>query len=496
MNALATQTEADLAPWRAKSPPSRWLAVVLPAVAVVAVVLHYSLLRTVADPDMWHEMSLAREIVRLGHVPDEDVFAYTPTVRPLVHHEWGAGMVLYGAWRALGNPGILVVKYALMAAFGGGAVWVARRRGASVAVLCVLAVVAMPAVAVGITTVRAGMFTMAMLVALLAMLEADRRGGRKWVWLWLPLYVVWLNLHGGFLVGAAVLVLHTLEQALRRRPVRHLLLTLVAMAALIVINPWGLHYYAYLLRANLADRELITEWWPLWQIEPPFVAVYLAMIAVLALAVWRRGWANVAGIGICAVLAAIALRHYRHFVLFGLTWFVMAPAWLTPTPLGQWLQALWQRRQKWMGAVAAVAILATLPGLSRVRPWTLPFPDDPDGPTEVAYPVRAVDYLADSGFHGNLMTPFVYGAYVTWRLYPAVKVSMDGRYEVAYPMSLLPEQLDFYKAKPGWRKTLEKYPTDAVLVSHKAAVEPELAKTDWRLRYSDEAWAIYVRPGG
>jgi len=189
------------------------IAAILPAVSMAAVLVVFALMGTVADPDMWHEMSLAREIVRLGHVPDADVFAYTPTVRPVVHHEWGTGMVLYTAWRAIGNGGILAVKYLLLAGCVWGAVGLARRRGASWAVMYVLGFIALPAVAIGITTVRAGMFTMLFLVLLLTMLESDQRGARRWVWLWLPLYVVWLNLHGGFVLGGAVVAVHTLEQA-------------------------------------------------------------------------------------------------------------------------------------------------------------------------------------------------------------------------------------------------------------------------------------------
>ena len=48
------------------------------------------------DPDIWHSMSLARETLALGRVPLDDTFAYTPTVSPVVHHEWLWGMLLYG----------------------------------------------------------------------------------------------------------------------------------------------------------------------------------------------------------------------------------------------------------------------------------------------------------------------------------------------------------------------------------------------------------------
>ena len=65
------------------------------------------------DPDLWHEMALFREAVTLGHLPDDDCFAYTPTISPSVHHEWGTGAVLYGVTAALGWGGLMALKYLL-----------------------------------------------------------------------------------------------------------------------------------------------------------------------------------------------------------------------------------------------------------------------------------------------------------------------------------------------------------------------------------------------
>jgi hypothetical protein len=51
--------------------------------------------------DVFHEMALAREWLACGAFPREDCFAYTPTVSPAVHHEWGTGLLLYLAVAAI-----------------------------------------------------------------------------------------------------------------------------------------------------------------------------------------------------------------------------------------------------------------------------------------------------------------------------------------------------------------------------------------------------------
>ena len=110
------------------------------------------------------------------------------------------------------------------------------------------------------------------------------------------------------------------------------------------------------------------------------------------------------------------------------------------------------------------------------------------------YPVGAVNFLKESQFEGNLMTPFGMGAFVSWNLYPEVKVSIDSRYEAAYPPGAVEASFDFYDAKAGWQQTLDSHGTDAVLIPHHSAVRTEFDSINgWHLQYSDPIFSIYSR---
>ena len=64
----------------------------------------------------------------------------------------------------------------------------------------------------------------------------------------------------------------------------------------------------------------------------------------------------------------------------------------------------------------------------RDRCWQLRIPttlaEEKEG-WPVIYPSGVINYLSDQKFIGNVMVPFRVGAYVSWKLYPKVKVSMD-----------------------------------------------------------------------
>lgn len=95
------------------------------------------------DIDIWHEMSLIRESVSAGHLLKTDVYAYTPTLRPMIDHEWGAGTIAYFATLWFGSRAILALKFFLALGTGFFCARCAEVRGAD---FRLLGVCALPAI--------------------------------------------------------------------------------------------------------------------------------------------------------------------------------------------------------------------------------------------------------------------------------------------------------------------------------------------------------------
>jgi len=66
--------------------------------------------------DAFHEMALVRAMFESGSFPLNDIFAFTPTVSPAVHHEWGTGLFLYMVAGAnpMGLHGMAVARLLLI----------------------------------------------------------------------------------------------------------------------------------------------------------------------------------------------------------------------------------------------------------------------------------------------------------------------------------------------------------------------------------------------
>lgn len=443
------------------------------------------------DIDLWHEMALIRDSLAAGHLLKADPYAYTPTIHPWVDHEWGAGAVAYFTTQWFGPRAIIFLKFATALGTAFACYLCARARATDVRIFTLCAPLAAVLSYLGFfSTIRAQAYSFLFAAVLLWLLELDRDGTRPWMIPWLLVFPIWVNLHAGCVVGIAFVGLYSIEQALRGESWRHLLWILFAMPVEFLISPYGTDYLRYLRRGLLMPRPYSPEWGSVLTLgTASLVALFLAIILeIFAVAKTRTRWSVPSGWLILTAAAIEAALHRKMLPFFAIAWLCYVPSYLQQTEAGKWWLEFSFRRRRFLSVTwAAFAVVCLLAAL-RQRPWELVVP-------QPLYPVGAIQYLEEQHFAGNLMVPFRLGAYVSWKLYPAVKVSIDSRYEVAYPDPVVKGVFDFYTAEPSWRSTLTDSHTDAVLVPVDAAVRSELKKTDWHEVYSDRQFEIFTRPG-
>ena len=453
----------------------------------------------VVDLDLFHEMALAREIWNLGYVPWTDSFAYTPTVEIVVHHEWGLGVIALLLSRVMGGTGIILLKYALILGLG-IVVWnTARRRHARPVILAGFMTLAIVLSDWGFATVRAQMFSYLFAALLLAGFDHDRKGDRTWLIGVALLFPLWPNLHGGCLVGAALLAVHWVEQVLRRQPHWHLFAMGLALIPLVAINPWGFHFHTYLIHAITMPRPAIPEWSPLWDpaTRQRFLTFGISLLP-LALILKETGWRKLPGILILIATGLAAIKSNRFLPFYAIAYASYLPGAFSRISLGWEIRRAWRRYQPAVRVLLIVAIVGFSFQASRAEPWRLQVAGRPlpHHGTHLIYPVGAVNYLQEQAFVGNVMVPYDWGSYVMWKMGPTVKISFDSRFEVAYPVWRLDEDDHLYEAREGWGEVLGRYPTDVILIRSDFKLARVLDQsTGWQRVYSDPAFILFARPG-
>ncbi|MEJ2725099.1 MAG: hypothetical protein P8175_10735, partial [Deltaproteobacteria bacterium] len=348
-------------------------------------------------------------------------------------------------------------------------------------------------------------------------IEADRKGKAWAFWAWLPVYVVWVNIHGGFLVGIGLLILYVGGQFFvnyqEKGFVEAFIFTkrriffVVATCLLALINPYGPDLLYHLWKAvTLEERtKLVPEWRPLWKISWAYV---LAWFCSLVVVVYCKPWKSVRQISeafMIAVTAWVSLWHFRHLSIYAITWLCYAPGLVENTLLGETIKKAVKHNSKLAATIVIIiGILGTLYAIQN-RFWSLRIPTKAVEHNEgvPVYPVGVVTYLEDNRFSGNLFVPFDAGSYVSWKLYPNVKVSLDSRFEAAYPVQSVIENIKLYSAEEGWQETLTKYRTDAILVPRWSKVDQEMNKNSGSIRsetsskwvrvYIDDGYSLYMK---
>jgi hypothetical protein len=471
------------------------------AVACIGLVLMlgYRMGPAVVDPDIWHQMALIRDAIGLGYLPYEDHFAYTETRYPCVQHEWGAGVIALVLSKGTGATGIVILRLVLTAAMFSLVIVGSRILGVSTTTLIFLAPLPILLIDRGFSTVRAQMYSFVCLEIFLIFLQFNRHKWRWWLPVWLLIYIFWVNVHAGFLVGVGMASMWWLEQVLRRQPHRHLLYLLLAMVVLISATPYGLHYYSYLWLAITMGRPHVSEWMPIYQSNDwSHLLFYIVSLILAGYGLLARGFTNSKGVFLVAAGAIAALRASRMECFYAIVWIFFVPEWLQHTRFGFHIKKLFSEFPRFMIGFWIVVAVIFLIRLQSLQPLKLHVPGDhrPEFNQSVIYPVGPVDYLTTNSFKGELLVPFDWGAYVIWKLYPQVKVSLDSRYEVTYPEHVVEEQQRLFTGAVDWRRLLSKYATDAILVHVNLPLTnllPNLPK--WKMVYKDKLWELYVPEG-
>ena len=160
---------------------------------------------TVADPDLWGHVRFGQDILTAGHVIRSDPYSFTSD-QAWTNHEWLAEIIMAGAYRFGGVRGLVALSSGVAALVLLLAGRLLRRTGvgepATIALLAIVVRRYWSAVDSRDSTAD----VLGTLLPLMLMLLNGVGRGREMRLLWLaPLFALWANLHGGWIVGLGIL---------------------------------------------------------------------------------------------------------------------------------------------------------------------------------------------------------------------------------------------------------------------------------------------------
>jgi len=314
----------------------------------------------------------------------------------------------------------------------------------------------------------------------------------------LPLiFALWVNLHGGFVLGLGLLGFALIDIVLRKgwQAVKPLFSASLASVMATLVNPYGLAVYQEALRhLQVPLGTLIAEW------VGPSTAIKISLISttlvLLALILSFKNRQRLFWSFSLVLFTLLAYHSKRNLPLFALT------AGLAFLQIFKRDLIVLEKNAdlgKFVNFLLLVGIpfllLARVPNnLAKTTNWNRFCTEGLR-----VYPCQAVEFIRAKKLKGkNVFSAYEWGGFLEWQL-PEYKYFVDGR----MPAWSTPEDkspytiyLEIIQARPGYQERLERYKTDWLLINQGTFLDIELRqnkKTFWQEIYRDNVAVIYTK---
>lgn len=482
-----------------------------------------------ADSDIGWHIRNGEQILATHSVPQTDSFSYTMAGRPWYAWEWLYDTIIAGIHHAAGLNGVVLFSAFVFALTFALLFRLALRWRGSLPVAIGLTLLSAVAASIHLLA-RPHLLTWLFTLVWFERLDGFQRGlGKTRHLLALPLIMlVWVNLHGGFLIGLALLALFLagnlwtrftsssrLRRTLAQRRGRQLGTILLPTLAATMITPYGyrlyVHLYGYLGDKFLMDNisEFLSPNFHLVQVKA-FSLLLIAAVGALAISTARTRTLDVLVIAFAAWIGLYATRNIPlAAILLTLTISPLLGAALHRLPgrkdLAPGVRGLAARVSGFslrMGAMemrltghclpALIAILMVVTIAGQGRSF-------PKG-TAVAFnekqmPVQAAEFMAQHGIRDHFFSPDNWGGYLIYRLYPNVRLMVDDRHDF-YGAAFMRDYLTVLQVGPGWRGLLDARQVRWVVAPSESSLANALkAVPDWRVIHEDPTAVIFEKSG-
>ncbi|MFN2462332.1 MAG: hypothetical protein ABR573_00330 [Candidatus Dormibacteria bacterium] len=467
------------------------------------------------DTDLWWHLANGRYI--LGHgVPVHDIYSHTAVGHVWVVHEWLSDVSFYLLYQ-VGGFALLAVLTAAAVVVGMALVMRALRQSGlghmpTVGLALVLFFAASTAFGA-----RPQVVNFLLVAVLCALLARYRRAPGRWIWALVPGFVLWANLHGGYVVGVGLLALFTAGEAaqarwprlhrlreggvdlLEPRDLRRLwvILPLAYLAGLFTPATYRtLGFAAGTLSSSLIQGQIV-EWSSPDFHAPQGMAVLLCILVLVAggLVGGRVGTpaSDPTFLAWGLVTLAMALTSTRHIQVFA-----VAGAPMMGGAVAALLGGLGVRPRRLRPANAAMARLnvtilaAEVLLASGYVAWNLR-PQAVAAVTRSVEPVAATDWLLAHRTEARreLFNNYGWGGWLDWKANPAYPVFIDGRVEV-FGDRVFGDYLRVESLSANWADVLERHHVRTILVPPGDRLGLVLPAHGWRAVYQDPEAVVYT----
>lgn len=462
-----------------------------------------------ADGDAGWHIRVGEMILDSGSVPHVDPFSFSKPGQPWFAWEWLSDVGMALLHRAGGLKAIVWFSAVLIAGFAGVLLRYMMWKGSNALVALTLTLIAVGACSIHFLA-RPHLITLLLIPITVWMIESDRIQPTWHLWLLVPIFGLWTNLHGGFLAGLLVLgaaavgcAVETVWQGTGSfaQARRYGLLTGLC-AAVTVVNPYGIDLHKHVFSYLGSDwiRDAVQEFQsPAFRGESAMQFEGLLILGLVAAAFLIARKRVVETLWIVG-FAHMALGSQRHITIYSA---IAAP--VVAILLTSWWQSFSEgKSRKTVPGILNQMSFDLAPAFSRNSPWSAVFLASllllgspilrwPTDFTDVMFPVQLLQKHRARIERSRVLTTDQWGDYLLYHNYPRQRVFVDGRSDF-YGQEVGREYLRVLNGQHDWSQILAKYDFNLVVAPVEWPLN-SLLKRDarWKVLEDNGKAVVYER---
>lgn len=462
------------------------------------------------DSDFFWHLKTGEYIAQHKEIPEEDPFSYTTpdgeTLRKnfILGQYWLSQLIFYFIWKQAGIGGIIIFRALLLSSIL-LIMYLLMRRKVDPLLLSVFIFLS-GSVFIYFTGERPQLFSFLGAALLIFIVERYKETKGKILYALPVVTLIWANLHGGVILGDALLLIYILSEGvkllfklnpLEKKEYLRLLFFCAVSVAISTANPNTYHLFTafYKFSEKSITLQMSSEFLSPLTIALQYKKIYweyfliiVLIIFIIPLTMFTRGRkVDLSAVAVITFLSVISLVSARYMIF---------PCIVFPL-LAADVNHLIQNRFHRIKVLAGIGILIFMcytlwgKGVFSFR-------------IHETYPDRAVEFIKKTMPAGNLFNYFDWGGYLMVML-PEYKVFIDGRgldegVRIKYTLLLTGSTMR-YADKYEWEHIAGNYNINIVLLpwyhltigGKLRLVEILLNNPGWKLSYSDEKSVVFLR---
>jgi hypothetical protein len=458
------------------------------------------------DGDLPRHLLTGKLILQNRHVPTVDIFSFRAEGYPSIPHEWLSQVIFAGIYQWLGLNGIVLITALIIML-----VWAIVFHMSIVKSGSLFSSLLLTALAAGASQIhvlpRPHIFTYPLTAIWIIALERIDKDPKKGWWALPILMLVWVNLHGMFILGIILwgiylvgsLLDHPSKAWFSSTKTKSMMLAGSFSLMATFLSPSGFHIWGAIV--SLGSNSYITSKIPEYQsanfhLPETWLFILLLLLTIIGFA--RANKIRWTPILLIIAFTFLALYTGRMIPLFAI---VITP--MTAETLAKWIREEFPRSrfsiledritQTNSSTNGRIWIILVVIGTAILLQSGNTI--NPDGKRntfdENFFPVNAVNWLEYHPQSGRMFNEFDWGGYILLRLWPDQQIFMDGHTHI-YGEQLTREYEQVVTLDDGWESIFNKYQIEWAIVRTGSPLIKALENNHWAVLYRDNT-AIILR---